>query len=71
MHRLVTNPPMPACTAHGVRTRMSREVDGDHAEVIFELLAELAPESARLSEAMQQHEWPTRAADLDMEWHVG
>jgi hypothetical protein len=58
-------------SAHGVRTGMTRQVDGHDAEVLFQLLAECAPESPRLSEAVQQHQGPTRAAYLDMEWHAG
>ena len=56
--------------AHGVRSGMSGQVDGHHAEFLLELLAKGTPESARLGEAVQHHQWPARAAYLDMEWHV-
>ncbi len=50
---------------------MSREVDGDHREILLEQLAKGAPEPTRLGEAVQRHQRSARTAYLDMEWHVG
>ena len=52
----------PACPGRSTATTLNS---------VLELFAEVTPESARLGEAVQHHEWPARAADLDMEWHVG
>jgi len=54
-----------------VRSSVTGEVNGDQGEVVGQAVAEGTPQSPGLRKAVQQGEGRSRAADLDMEWHVG